>query len=271
MSSKHKRLGSLAEIYQHEHLDGAITRLKLDRVRPSAEQPRQDATVNLEDLASSLQREGLLSPIVVTRDGEGYRIIAGERRFRAAQKLGWTDIECRIISREERDYWRIAIIENLQREDLRPEEEAQALLKLKKQENLSDADLAGLVGKSRNYVTEILSIASLENPVLEACIAAGIQSRNLMIQAAQAYRKGNLDPFLQAIRSGEIATVRQARDYLQGRARKAPGEEKNKAWNQAEKISMQRRKNQIVITCESEDQAEKLERTIHRQLPRLMS
>jgi ParB family transcriptional regulator, chromosome partitioning protein len=218
VSSKLKRLGDLADIYQAEHLDGAITRIRLDRIHPSAEQPRRDRLMGVDELADSIKKDGLLSPIVVTKDGEGYRIIAGERRFHAVKKLGWADVECRIISREERDYFRIAIIENLQRENLSAEEEAAALLRLKIQESYSDAELADIVGKSRNYVTEILGIASLPEEALKRCKALGIDNKNLLIQVVQAHKKGNLEDLLAAFSQGAVRTVRGAREFIQGRA-----------------------------------------------------
>lgn len=222
MSSKSKKLGSLADIYQSEHLDGAITKIRLDRIHPSKEQPRQDRLAGVDELAASIRQDGLLSPIVVTRDGDGYRIIAGERRYHALRKLEQTEAECRIISREERDYWRISIIENLQRENLSAAEEASALLRLKLQEEYSDADLAGVVGKSRNYVTEILGIASLPEKALQECSEAGIENKNLLIQAVQAHKKGKLTTFLQAYRSGEIRTVRSAKEFNRDGTEPAP-------------------------------------------------
>lgn len=215
MSSKHKKLGSLADIYQSQNLDGAISKIKLDLLRPSENQPRQERQVGVDDLAASIKTDGLLSPIIVTKEGEGYRIIAGERRFHAVSKLGWKEVECRVISRKERDLYRISIIENLQRENLTPFEEANALHQLKSSENLSDADLAGMVGKSRNYITEILGIATLPETARNQCQVAGIDNKNLMIQAVQAFKKDRLDSFLDAFRSGEIKTIRDARAFIQ--------------------------------------------------------
>ncbi|HBS04235.1 MAG TPA: chromosome partitioning protein ParB [Leptospiraceae bacterium] len=214
MSSKHKKLGTLADIFQAESLDGTITRIRLDRIHPSEEQPRKDRTLGVDELAESIKKDGLLSPIVVTRAGEGYRIIAGERRFHALNRLGWKEAECRIISREERDYYRIAIIENLQRENLSAQEEAEALLRLKQQENYSDAELAQLVGKSRNYITEILGIAGLPPEALKRCKEAGLENKNLLIQAVQAHRKNRFEDFLSAYESGSIRTVRSAREFF---------------------------------------------------------
>ena len=227
MSSKHKKLGTLADIFQAESLDGTITRIRMDRIHPSEEQPRKDRTVAVDELAESIKKDGLLSPIVVTRAGEGYRIIAGERRFHALTRLGWKEAECRIISREERDYYRIAIIENLQRENLSAQEEAEALLRLKQQESYSDAELAQLVGKSRNYITEILGIAGLPAEALKKCKEAGLENKNLLIQAVQAHRKGRFDEFVSAYESGAIRTVRSARDFF-SRENESPNEERSR-------------------------------------------
>lgn len=222
MSSKHKKLGNLADIYQSEKLDGTISRLRIDRIHPSADQPRQDRTSGVEELARSIQQDGLLSPILVTREGDGYRIIAGERRYHAIKYLGLKEAECRIISREERDYWRIAIIENLQRENLSAHEEASAIARLKKQEEYSDTELARILGKSRNYITEILSIASLPEAEAEQCREAGIDNKNILIQAVQAHKKNRLPEFIESYKSGLVKTVRQAKEFNQGRLSQEP-------------------------------------------------
>ncbi len=272
MSSKLKKLGSLADIYQSENLDGTITRIRLDRIHPSDEQPRKDARFGVDELAASIGKDGLLSPIVVTREGESYRIIAGERRFHALNKLGWQEAECRIISREERDYWRIAIVENLQREDLPAEDEAAALLRLKKQENLSDQALATLVGKSRNYITEILSIASLPEDVLEQCKAVSIDNKNMLIQVAQAHKNGNWKSFLEAFQRGEVRTVRGAKNFIQSSkapeptGKKTAGEGTRKT-RQAAPFAITRAGSEIRILCGDETAARKLETFLRERYP----
>ena len=278
MASKNKRLGALADIYQAQSLDGAITRIRLSKIRPSTEQPRQNRTLGVDELAESIARDGLLSPMIVTKEGEGYRIIAGERRYHALQKLGWQEAECRIISREQRDYWRISIIENLQRENLSPEEEATALLRLKKQENLSDEGLAKLVGKSRNYITEILGIAQLPEAILEQCRAAGIDNRNLMIQVVQSYKRNNLDEFLDAYRDGRIRTVRAARAFNRGEEEEAPSKDNsahkpgNKPAggsfsNTAASLSFSIKGSELRIDCETPAAARKLRTWIQKNHP----
>ena len=274
MSSKTKRLGTLADIYQNENLDGSIANLRLDRLQPSTEQPRHNRTIGVDELASSLKKDGLLSPIVVKKEGEGYRIIAGERRFHAARKIGWEHVECRIISREEQDYWRIAIIENLQRENLNAPEEARALLRLKKQDDLSDAKLAELVGKSRNYITEILGIAQLPQEVITKCEKSGLQQRNMLIQVVQAWRNKQLENFLQSYDSGNINTIRQAREFNQNAKskRRTPSEkiesneinDKENTQSHTPRITIQN--NKIIIQCHDSAKARKLSEEIKQWL-----
>lgn len=287
MSSKHKKLGSLADIYQSQNLDGTITRIRIDRIHPSQEQPRQDRTAGVEELAASIQTDGLLSPIVVTRDGDSYRIIAGERRYHAMKSLGWTEAECRIISREQRDYYRIALIENLQRENLTAGEEARALLHLKNQEDYSDQELASLVGKSRNYVTEILGIASLPEEVLEECRAAGIESKNFMIQVVQAYRKGTWQDFVEQIKQGNIRTVRAARDFFKSDEKDAeaannkesesnprphttgesPGDTREEKGSAKAGVQIAQSGSALTIECNSNQAAKKLKTWLMKNLP----
>jgi len=269
VSSKLKKLGTLADVYQAEKLDGTITKIRLDKIHPSEIQPRQNRTVGIEDLAASIAIDGLLSPIVVTRHEKGYRIIAGERRYHALKSLNAQEAECRIISREERDYYRIAIIENLQRENLSAQEESQALKRLKTQENYSDAELAQIVGKSRNYVTEILGIASLPERILEDCRSAGIDNKNLMIQVVQVYKKGSFDVFIKEYREGRIKTVKEARNFLgkeQGDAPKGAGEKTRSQEISSPSISasipfekIERAGSTVSLTFASSDMASKAE------------
>jgi ParB family chromosome partitioning protein len=216
VSSKSKRLGSLADVFKSESLDGTMRKIRLDRIRPSQSQPRQDRKKGIEELAQSLKMEGLLQPIVVSKDDKEedcYRIIAGERRFHAASSLGWAEIECKIFDRTEKETYKLAIIENLQREDLSPYEEADALNHLKKEYKYTDLELAEMFGKSRSYMTEILSIAGLSVKGARECQALDIQNKNLLVQAAQAEKKGNLAEFLERFQTGELKTVKDAKDF----------------------------------------------------------
>jgi ParB family chromosome partitioning protein len=214
MSSKSKRLGSLADIFQTEVLEGTIRKIKLEKIKPSEIQPRQDRKKGIEELAESLRQDGLLQPILVTKDeGDNYKIIAGERRYHAAKLLNWTEIECKILNKNEKETYRLAVIENLQRENLSPYEEIEALSLLKTRFQYSDQELANLIGKSRNYMSELLSISYLSKEEIEACKKAGIESKNLLVQAVQAAKKGELNHFLKKFQAGELKTIKDAKEF----------------------------------------------------------
>jgi ParB family chromosome partitioning protein len=102
MSSKSKKLGSLADIFESEVLEGTVRKIRLSKITPSEIQPRSERLKGVEELAESLRVDGLLQPILVTKDSDdSYKIIAGERRYHAANRLGWTEIECKIFNKNE--------------------------------------------------------------------------------------------------------------------------------------------------------------------------
>ena len=147
MSSKSKKLNVAAGLFE-QSIEGAIRKVQLSDIIPSEDQPRLNKDVNIKSLAKSLVEEGLLQPIVVTKQGAKYRIIAGERRFRAAKFAKWTEIECRILNKDDKDTYRLAVIENLQRENLDPFEEALAYKRLKDEFSYTDQELSEIIGKS---------------------------------------------------------------------------------------------------------------------------
>ena len=211
--SKNKTLSIAADIFQQD-VEGAICKIPLKDIQPSASQPRKNTKLNIESLAESLKDDGLLQPIVVTKSGSRYTIIAGERRFLAASSIGWLEIECRVLNKNEKDTYRLAVIENLQREDLAPLEESLAYKKLKNKFSYTDAELSGIIGKSRNYISEILSIADIPGNVLEKAEQVGIRSKNLLIQFALAAKQGLEEDFITQYQSNKISSVRSAKEYL---------------------------------------------------------
>ena len=162
-----------------------VIEIKLTELRPNPHQPRKTFDKrSLKELADSIEQHGLLSPITVLNDpeGEGYIIAAGERRYRAHQLL---DRETIWAIRIDGDPTEIAIIENLQREDLNPIEEAEALALLKDQRGYTHADLAKVVGKARNTVTEILRVNTLPEAIKEECRTSDIASKSVLIELAR--------------------------------------------------------------------------------------
>lgn len=213
MASKLKKLSVAADIFE-QTVDGTIRKIPLAHISPSADQPRQEKDINIKALATSLKEDGLLQPIVVTKDGSTqYHIIAGERRFRAAKHLGWGEIECRIINRAGKEKFRLAVIENLQRENLDAYEESRALARLKAEFRYSDQELAHVVGKSRNYVNEILSINEIPEEIAQKAKKKGMNHKNMLVQLAMAHKNGTTDTFFEAFEQGTIASVKSAKEF----------------------------------------------------------
>ncbi len=141
-----------------------LTLVPLHDVRPNPDQPRRHFDEErLAELAASIKARGLLQPIVVRRVEGSFELLAGERRFRAAQLAGIDRLPA--LVREVDDPLEIALIENLQREDLSPLEEAEALAALIQRHGYSHAEIANLVGKSRPYVSNTLALTRLPEPV----------------------------------------------------------------------------------------------------------
>lgn len=143
---------------------GALRTLKLSDIRPNPYQPRKEFRPDeLADLESSLRTNGLLQPITVrpAPNGSGYELIAGERRYRAATRIGWTEIPALVKSVDDRMLATLAMIENLQRADLDPIEEADGYQRLIDDFALTNQEVADVVGKDRSTVANALRLRQL--------------------------------------------------------------------------------------------------------------
>jgi ParB family chromosome partitioning protein len=143
--------------------------IRLDLIQPNPLQPRRTfADGELVDLVSSLRTNGLLQPITVRAHGDGhYEIIAGERRFRAARQLGWVTMPAFVRDASNEQMLSLALVENLQRSDLNPIEEAQGYSQLVSEFGLAHQQIADAVGKDRSTVTNALRLLSLPSDVLQ--------------------------------------------------------------------------------------------------------
>lgn len=141
----------------------AVLELDLDMIEPNRKQPRKYFDENaLEELAASLKSYGMIQPIVVKKSGDYYEIIAGERRWRAAKIAGLTKVPVVIKKWEEGEAFEAALVENLQREDLNPMEEAESYQRLQEEFGMSQEKIAEKVGKSRSAVTNSLRLLQLD-------------------------------------------------------------------------------------------------------------
>ena len=148
--------------------DRELSTLPLSKVEPRAGQPRYSFDEEaLEELAESIRQHGLIQPITVRRLDNGYyQIIAGERRWRASRLAGLTEVPVRVIEADERRATELALVENLQREDLNPIEEAFGYKKLMEDFGMTQEEAAAAVGKSRPAVANALRLLSLSQPVM---------------------------------------------------------------------------------------------------------
>ncbi|MDP2859878.1 MAG: ParB/RepB/Spo0J family partition protein [Bacillota bacterium] len=145
-----------------------IVEIEIGQISPSPNQPRQEfAEESIKELADSIVQYGLVQPIVVRRAGPGYEVVAGERRLRAATLAGLKTIGAVVRELSDADALQIALIENLQREDLNPLEEAEAYRRLVQDFGLTQDGVADRVAKSRPQVANILRLLQLEPQVQE--------------------------------------------------------------------------------------------------------
>ena len=148
--------------------DDVLKNLKITEVEPNREQPRKNFNQEaLEELAESIKEYGLIQPIVVTEKDGYYCIIAGERRWRACKLAGLEEIPAIVREDDERKNKEIALIENIQREDLNPFEKALGIKNLMESYNLTQEEVAKKLGKGRSTIANSIRVLNLEPRVLE--------------------------------------------------------------------------------------------------------
>lgn len=148
--------------------DDSVHFIALELIRPNPYQPRKTfEEERLNDLASSIQQHGILQPIVLRQTVQGYYIVVGERRFRASQLAGLTEVPAIIKELSDEDMMELAIIENLQREDLNAIEEAESYKKMMTDLNITQQEVARRLGKSRPYIANMLRLLQLPKNVAQ--------------------------------------------------------------------------------------------------------
>ena len=154
-------------------VESELTELPVLQIRPNPFQPRQHFDPErLRELADSIRQQGVIQPILVRRGAEGYELLAGERRLRATQMAGYETIPALVKSANDQEALEVALLENLQREDLNPMEEARAYQRLQAEFQLTQDEVAQRVGRDRSSVTNMLRLLKL-SPSLQADIEAG--------------------------------------------------------------------------------------------------
>ena len=193
--------------------------IPLEEIETNPEQPRTSVG-DLRELVKSIEARGVLEPLLVRPIADNrFRIIAGERRFRAAMEAGLTEVPCIEFDVPENEVIEIALIENLHRKDLHPFEEAEGYAGLVNRHGYTQQRVADAVGKSRVSITEALFLLEIPEDIREECRRADIQARSVLLQIA---RLKDPDLMRAALESGLGFNPRRSAGSKEGR-RRPPG------------------------------------------------
>lgn len=189
-----------------------IVKLPAKEIHPSRYQPRlRFDEVAMTELTESIRENGLIQPITVRKTADGYEIIAGERRYRACVKAGYSEIPCYIMSPTEEQAARMALVENVQRENLSAIEEAKSYLQIMRQANMTQEQVAKAIGKSQSAVANKIRLLNLPDEVQEGVIAGKITERHA--RALLAVPQGQIRPaYRHIVKTG--MNVRESEEYI---------------------------------------------------------
>lgn len=194
------------------------SQVRLEAITPNPYQPRANfADETIDELAASIRQRGLLQPLLVRRIGQQYQLIAGERRFRAAQRAGLTHVPVSVREANDRESFELALIENLQRENLNPIEEARAYQRLCDEFGLTQDEVAQRVGKNRSTITNSLRLLQLPREVrdqIEAGALSAGHARSLLgLQSSKTQNEVARDVIRRRL------SVRQTEDLVRQKAK----------------------------------------------------
>jgi ParB family transcriptional regulator, chromosome partitioning protein len=195
----------------------------IEQVDPNPNQPRQ-VMGDLSELIASIAEKGILEPLLVRPRGDRFQIVAGERRYQAAVQAGLEELPVIVREVDDAEIVELALIENLQRKDLTPFEEAEALAGLADQCGYTHEDLARKLGKSRTSVTESLTLNGMPEEVRNLCRLADISAKSLLLQVVRQETPEKMTALVEKIASHGGATRQQLREAA---AKPKPGRPKH--------------------------------------------
>lgn len=215
------------EVAAPEDPERTVQYIDINDIRPNRNQPRKKFdSESISELAASIQEHGIIQPLIVCKADQGYELVAGERRWRAAREAALDKVPCLVREFSSEENALIAIIENMQREDLDPIEEAEGLEKMMKEYGFTQEEVSRSVGKSRPYITNSLRLLKLpqdiREKISEGAISAGharallsVKTRALQEQICQKIIKDGM-------------SVRETENLVRkgGKSRKAPARSK---------------------------------------------
>lgn len=183
----------------------------IEDVDPNPDQPRQ-AMGDLSELMASIVEKGVIEPLIVRARGSRFQIIAGERRYQAAVQVGLAELPVVVRDVDDAELIELALIENIQRKDLTPFEEAEALFALAERNGFTHEDVAKRLGKSRSAVTETLALHRMPDDVKHLCRMADISSKSLLLEIVRQSDPQKMIALIERITRDGQATRQRARD-----------------------------------------------------------
>jgi ParB family chromosome partitioning protein len=199
--------------------------IPIEQIDPNPNQPRQ-VMGDLSELMASISEQGILEPLVVRQRGDRFQIVAGERRYQAAIQVGLRELPVVIRDVDDSGMLELALIENLQRKDLTPFEESEALHGLAERCGYTHEDLARRLGKSRTSITESLALSAMPEEVRNLCRLADISSKSLLLQVVRQETPEKMTALVEQIASqGQGRATRQ--QLREAAARSKPGRPKH--------------------------------------------
>ena len=200
--------------------------IKTEQIRPNPDQPRK-AIGDLRELTDSVREKGVLEPLLVrfvSRE-DCYYIISGERRYHAARAAGVREVPCIEKTADDAETLEIGLIENIQRKDLTPFEEADGLHRLATQFEYTHEDVARKIGRARSSVTETLSLRNIPDMLRKKCVEQGIMSKSVLLQIARQPTEKKMVEMLHRILQGGLTrdeARRERREEQSGPQRPQP-------------------------------------------------
>ena len=202
------------KVDKNEKTGGGIDYIDINDIKPNSNQPRKTFDEDkLNELAASIEEHGLIQPLVLRKAEKGYEIVAGERRWRAARKIGIREIPCIVRELTDEENMLLAIIENMQREDLNPIEEAEGIRQMIDTYGLTQEEVSKSVGKSRPYIANSLRLLRLPETVRKYVEDGSLSTGHAKAIAAVSDEKKQIELAEVAIRDG--LSVRQLEKLAQ--------------------------------------------------------
>jgi ParB family transcriptional regulator, chromosome partitioning protein len=193
--------------------------IPVEQIRPNPDQPRK-ALGDLRELAESIREKGILEPLLVrfVPREDCYYIISGERRYHAARAAALREVPCIEKTADDAETLEIGLIENIQRKDLTPFEEADGLHRLSTQFEYTHEDVAKKIGKARSSVTETLSLRNIPDSLRRKCIEQGIVSKSLLLQIARQPSEKKMAEMFRRILQGGLTRDEARRERREDQA-----------------------------------------------------